>query len=31
MVEAWGGTMRVERAPERGTVMRISLAPAVGQ
>jgi nitrogen fixation/metabolism regulation signal transduction histidine kinase len=27
MVEAWGGRMSVERAPERGTVMRISLAP----
>ena len=31
MVEAWGGNMRVERAPERGTVMRISLAAANGQ
>jgi signal transduction histidine kinase len=26
MVEAWGGRMRVERAPGRGTVMHISLA-----
>jgi two-component system nitrogen regulation sensor histidine kinase NtrY len=31
MVEAWGGHMRVERAPERGTVMRISLAAANGK
>ena len=28
MVEAWGGRMSVERSPERGTVMRISLAPS---
>jgi nitrogen fixation/metabolism regulation signal transduction histidine kinase len=26
MVEAWGGRMTAERAPEKGTVMRISLA-----
>jgi two-component system nitrogen regulation sensor histidine kinase NtrY len=31
MVEAWGGNMRVERAPEHGTVMRISLAAANGR
>ena len=28
MVEAWGGRMSAEGAPERGTVMRISLVPA---
>ena len=28
MVEAWGGRMNAESAPERGTVMRISLVPA---
>jgi signal transduction histidine kinase len=31
MVEAWGGSMRVERAPQRGTVMRISLAGVDGR
>jgi nitrogen fixation/metabolism regulation signal transduction histidine kinase len=31
MVEAWGGNMRVERAADRGTVMRISLAAATGK
>ena len=31
MVEAWGGRMSAERAPERGTVMRISLATTDSQ
>jgi signal transduction histidine kinase len=31
MVEAWGGRMSAERAPERGTVMRISLATSNSQ
>jgi signal transduction histidine kinase len=31
MVEAWGGRMHVERAPGRGTIMRISLAAGDGR
>ena len=31
MVEAWGGRMHAERAPDRGTVMRISLAAGNGR